>query len=382
MQESRESSNVRFMDDERIDALLQAFESFCQETSRLEASYAILKEELHAANQKLESLFSHLSQGILVIDFEGKVETLNTSAVSLLGKSKKQVEGKLFSSLFDDGLLGFSMKEALSTKKAPLFNRISLKDKEIDVETIFMESALMVTLHDRSELLRLELLASRHDRMKALGEMAAEVAHEIRNPLGGIKGFASLLKRDLKGQPAQAKLVDYIIEGTDNLSQLVNQVLDYARPIKPHFEPLKLTKLLAEGWQMIELNASIQPKPSLEVQVEPEDLQVSLDEAMMKGALLNLFVNSCQAMPQGGVIKIKGRLEKNELILDISDTGIGVPKALQEKIFSPFFTTKTGGTGLGLAEVHKIVQAHGGKIELESEKNKGTLFRIKIPQRI
>lgn len=374
---------------DQVDALLAAFERFCQETARLEASYATLKEELHAANLELEetnarlhSILSHITQGLLFLDLEGRIGTLNPAGEALLGLKHPEIEGKFYNNVFEDALFGFSMQKALKTRTAPPFSRISIGDKEIDVEAIFMEDGqgLIITLHDRTEMQRLALLASRHDRMQALGEMAAEVAHEIRNPLGGIKGFAALLKRDLKGS-AQEKMIDFIIEGTDNLSHLVTQILNYSRPIKPHFTRFALNALIADTQALIELDSGIQPKPQFRIELSPPQLEVSLDESMMKGALLNLFVNSCQAMKEGGSIKIQGRLEKNELILDISDTGTGIPKELQEKLFSPFFTTKIGGTGLGLAEVHKIIQAHGGKIEVSSEVKKGTCFRIKIPQK-
>jgi signal transduction histidine kinase len=371
---------------EKVDALLQAFERFCEETARIEASYKSLKAEFKETNDKLESILSHISQGLLFIDLEGTILTFNRAAELLLGKVRKETEGIPFAEVFEDTLFGFSMQDALNKRAAPPYARISLGDADLDVEINFLltESlkGMIVTLRDRTEFERLELLASRHDRMVELGEMAAEVAHEIRNPLGGIKGFAALLKRDLQSQPELQKMADLIVEGTDQLNGLVTQVLDYSRPVKPHFSRLKLAELIEEVKALIDLDSNLQPKPEFAIHLKPPSLEIFADEGMIKGALLNLFVNSCQAMPQGGSLKVEGRLEKHTLVLEISDTGVGIPKERRKKIFSPFFTTKTGGTGLGLAEVHKIVQAHAGHIDVISKEGRGTTFRIILPQKM
>lgn len=407
--------------EERIDALLQAFELFCQETSRLEAAYSALKQEfrsvnleleetneqlnekvveLHQLTQYLENILSHISQGLLFIDLKGIITTFNPAAESILEKSRDALRFRPFSEFFADKLFGFSMQEALQHKEAPSFTRISIasadgkQEKLLDVETRFIlrqgseheanqqANGLIITLRDITELNRLEVLASRHDRMKDLGLLAAEVAHEIRNPLGGIKGFASLLKRDLKSQPELEKMASYIIEGTDSLNDFVTQVLNYSRPMKPHFSRIKMSDLILETQAMIDLNSALNPKPHFDIQIHPDDLEVSLDYQMVKGALLNLFVNSTQAMPQGGTLFIKCALQKNDVLIEVADTGIGIPKENVEKIFSPFFTTKSDGNGFGLAEVHKVVQAHGGQIDVTSQEGKGTTFKIKIPQKV
>lgn len=407
--------------EERIDALLQAFELFCQETSRLEAAYSALKQEfrsvnleleetneqlnqkvfeLHQLTQYLENILSHISQGLLFIDLRGNITTFNPAAETILEKSRLELRGAPYSQFFSDKMFGFSMHEALQTKEAPSFTRISIssasgkQEKLLDVETRFIlrpgsehdsnqeVNGLIITVRDITELNRLEVLASRHDRMKDLGLLAAEVAHEIRNPLGGIKGFASLLKRDLKSQPELEKMASYIIEGTDSLNDFVTQVLNYSRPVKPHFSRIKMSDLILETKAMIDLDSNLTQKPHFDIQIYPDDLEVSLDYQMVKGALLNLFVNSTQAMPQGGTLRIRGILDKNDLLIEVADTGIGIPKENVEKIFSPFFTTKPDGNGFGLAEVHKVVQAHGGQIDVTSQEGKGTTFKIKIPQKV
>ncbi len=390
--------------EERIDALLQAFELFCQETSRLEVAYKELKDEfgkvnieLDKTNHQLESkveelnrlsgylgsILSHISQGLMYIKFDGTITTFNEAFEAILGKSKKEVEGKRYDALFPDKFFGFSMKEALISKIAYPFTRVTIgKEKErfYEVEcSLNGADGLIVLMRDVTRLKVLELIANRNDRMQELGEMAAQVAHEIRNPLGGIKGFASLLKRDLKDLPEQAKMADYIIEGTDHLNRLVTQVLNYSRPVMPHFELIDLNELVHDAQNFIKLDCNIEPQPRIILKLPESPVTVQADFALLKGALLNLLVNSCQAMPKGGTITITTKKTPNEAVLEVADTGIGIPKEIQEKVFSPFFTTKANGNGFGLAEVHKVVRAHGGTIKLVSDEKVGTVFTVIIP---
>lgn len=398
----------------RIDALLQAFELFCQETSRLEGAYSSLKQEFQSANVELEqanetlslkvhelheltgylkNILTHISQGLIFIDLKGIITLFNPAAAVIFSVSREHVISKPFSDCFPDNFFGFSLSEALKNHKAPSFTRLSFpsgpkkKDKQLEIESDFVltpseVNGLIITVRDVTENKRLELLANRNDRMKELGILAAEVAHEIRNPLGGIKGFASLLKRDLKGQPELEKMAGYIVEGTDDLNELVTQVLDYSRPVEPHFAIVKLKPLIEEVINFIRLDNSLNPKPEFVIDLHPDSLEASLDAHMTRGALLNLAVNAVQAMPDGGVLTFKGKIENNDLILEICDTGPGVPAEYREKIFSPFFTTKTQGNGFGLAEVLKVILAQGGQIDLETDECPGAHFKITLPQKV
>lgn len=217
--------------------------------------------------------------------------------------------------------------------------------------------------------------------MKLLGEMAAQVAHEIRNPLGGINGYASLLKRDLADNPPLQQMAGYIVEGTDNLNRLVSQVLSFARPVQPHMERTDLVALIHEVKQHVlaDTHLNIQ-SVIIDIDTCADKLFLSLDTALFKSALLNLLVNAIQAMPDGGEILISVRENPKHVILSISDTGTGIPEENMSKLYLPFFTTKPEGNGLGLVEVQKVVQAHGGSIDATSTLDKGTTFVIKLPK--
>jgi PAS domain S-box-containing protein len=394
-----------------IDKLSQAFEIFSHETARLENSYEALQEKFTRINQKLEksnrelhlkvseldatsfylnSLLNNISQGILFIKLSGVVSTYNPRAEEILGISQEKVLHSHFSTWFPDDLFCFSMKEALASKKAPetLFMTLSTiqgTQKELELSVKFdlkgddASNGLIVLIRDITEMRRLQAIANRHYRMEELGEMAASLAHEIRNPLGGIEGFASLLHRDLNEMPEKQKMASAIIDGTRTLSTLVTNVLHYARPIKLRFATTDLVLLLKQVLELVKADSTYSQEIEYHLKFSASSILAPVDEEVLKTALLNLVVNAVQAMPQGGSLYVD-LIQKNEFVtISITDTGEGISEENIEKIFSPFFTTKEEGNGLGLSEVQKVIQAHGGNIQVSSNLGKGSRFTIKLP---
>lgn len=405
---------------EKIDALTKAFQLFSKETNSLEVAYEALENqfkivslELEKSNRQLQhkvfqldvvtrylhSILTNISQGILFVDLSGIVTTYNPAAEEMLEADHLDVLFNQFWEHFKDDLFGFSMREALSSKKAPSYifiNILSANDvqKELEVSTRFIldqkgktseeeeeqnVQGIIIIIRDFTEMRHLQRLANRNDRLKELGEMAAMVAHEIRNPLGGIKGFASLLQRDLKNQPELEQMASYIVEGTDNLNRLVTNVLNYSRPITPNIESADLVSLIKDLKQLILADHTIDPSIEIVIETSLSALFAPIDSQFIQSAFLNLMVNAIQAMPHGGLLKVIIEAEEGMAIVKISDTGIGIPEDNIEKIFSPFFTTKPQGNGFGLSEVHKVIQAHGGTIDVQSALGKGTEFKIKLP---
>ncbi len=409
--------------EEKIAALVDAFQLFNTETQNLANAYEALREQFKAVNLELEesnrqlklkiseldvityyldSILSNISQGIIFIDLIGNITTYNASAERILEVDRLDVLFQPFWNSFSDDHFGFSMQRALKNKRAPhtTFTQIKvpsgqIRDLEIDTTfvlqkhnetmitrvspTIDFMKGLIVILRDMTDLRRLQAIADRNDRMKELGEMAAMVAHEIRNPLGGIKGFASLLQRDLSDRPDQQKLAGYIVEGTDILNNLVSNVLSFSRPIDIQLELLDVILVVKELVKHLEVDAILTPMHQIDLKTELESLVIPIDEVQIKSALLNIIVNAIQAMPNGGKITIMISKERRLGIISIEDNGIGIPSENLERIFAPFFTTKPEGNGFGLAEVHKIIQAHGGTIEVASVEGKGSIFTIRLP---
>jgi signal transduction histidine kinase len=237
----------------------------------------------------------------------------------------------------------------------------------------------VVTL--REELSEKNRLLERKNRLAALGEMAAGMAHEIRNPLGGIQLYASLLAKDVGGMPASLELVQKISGGVKRLEALVSQVLAFSRDIRVNPQPTDLAVILARAIEMA--------TPKLDAhrvvwEVEgPAEMPVTVDPLLMEQAVLNLVLNAAEAMEErGGALRVfysaGAEVETRQMRLTVRDAGPGIPAGVLDKIFDPFFTTKDTGTGLGLAFVHRIVEAHDGTIIANNPPGGGAQFEIRI----
>ena len=233
----------------------------------------------------------------------------------------------------------------------------------------------------REELADKNAQLARSERLAALGQMAAGLAHEIRNPLGGIALFASLLERDLGHLPEQRALAQRISRGVGVLDGLVKDILDCAGEVPLQLAEVDPAELVV---QSLELLAPLINEKQPEITTElPEDTVIIADATQLRSALLNLLRNAVEAGEAGGEICISvGRAPGREAVqISIADRGPGIPPEHLDKIFNPFFTTKETGTGLGLSQVHRMVDAHGGRIKVENRPSGGACFRIELPRR-
>lgn len=239
-----------------------------------------------------------------------------------------------------------------------------------------MVSGLQAELGEKNKLLE------RKERLAALGEMAAGLAHEIRNPLGGIQLYASLLAKDVSAMPASLQLVHKISGGVRRLEGLVSQVLHFTRESQVSRAETDLAEIIATA---IELAQPKVIERRVDIQVRGNaPLLLRADEQLLGQAVLNLLLNAVEAMEVGGKITVQFIRateedgEGRQVKLTIRDSGPGIPAAILDRIFNPFFTTKDTGTGLGLAIVHRIVDAHDGTITVTNPPGGGAQFEIRI----
>jgi two-component system sensor histidine kinase PilS (NtrC family) len=239
----------------------------------------------------------------------------------------------------------------------------------------------VIHFQDLTELRRMELQVQRSERLAGIGRLAAGIAHEIRNPLASISGSVEILK-SLPGADAEARqLVDIAVREVDRLNRLVTELLDYARPHTEERQRLDLSEAAAEIGKAFEQER----RDRVDVVVEAEGV-VEIDGAsgQLRQVLWNLVRNAADAMPEGGTIRIRAwheeaTLGSTEAVLCVSDSGVGIPREDLDRIFEPFYSTKTGGTGLGLATVARIVEDHRGTIDIVSEPGRGTTFTLRFP---
>lgn len=347
-----------------------------------------LPEPLERVNKKehaylLPYLIKHLSDGILFITLEGEISLINPSALHMF-KSKGASLGRYWD-LFPDDFFGFSMKESLKFGISYRLLYKSWEEKEWEISTTFVyegspkEQGLIVFCRDITDIKQFQRAALRNEKIKDLGAMTASIAHEIRNPLGGIRGFAMLLYRDLFSQPHLQEMAASIIEGTKTLERLVNQVLHYARPIPAQLRSVEICQFLKQLGKFIRVDPDFPQRVDFHVHVPQDPLLVPLDPDLLRSALLNLVFNALQAMPEGGVLTLSLLKEEARCQIALSDTGMGMSEEQLNSLFTPFFTTKQKGNGLGLVETEKIIDAHGGTIEVRSSLGKGSTFVITLP---
>jgi signal transduction histidine kinase len=216
------------------------------------------------------------------------------------------------------------------------------------------------------------------ERLAFLGEMAAIVAHEIRNPLTSVKGFSQRMIRKAPDNEAVLRYSKIIVEEVDRLNAVITDVLDFARRAEPKVEPVEINRVLRSTAEMLALpaeNAGV----ILTLELEPCLPVLQADPAQLKQVFLNIGQNAIQAMPEGGALGIEAACQGDRVCVSIQDTGKGIAPEHVDKIFQPFYTTRTQGTGLGLALAQRIIEDHRGRILVESEKDSGTTFRIELP---
>lgn len=226
-------------------------------------------------------------------------------------------------------------------------------------------------------ILEIEEQLRRADRLSALGELSAGMAHEIRNPLGSIRGTAEILKDGIDPEDRRYEFAQILVKEVDRLNRVLQDFLDFARPGGGDKGRVELRGILEEVWSLTRQQAL---KAGVECAMEgAEGLAVAGEGEQLKQAFLNLTLNAFQAMPAGGRLSVKVEEVAGEAVLRFRDTGQGIPPEALQKIFNPFFTTRQEGTGLGLAITHRIVQAHGGRIDVSSRLGEGTCFTLYLP---
>jgi signal transduction histidine kinase len=378
--------------------LLEAFEMFTQASSSLESAFSQLQrrvqrltEELESKNIQLENslkekeevqnylktILARLPCGVFALDKEGNPALSNPVASEVLGTRngrlvlspaiQEHFANSISSGESEIPIVNGNKIRILATSGAPL----------IDAEG--RETGTLHIIRDITEMKSLQEKSKRIERLSAMGEMAVELAHEIRNPLGGVELFASLLVKELTGDPK--RWAENIRVGIRSLNSIVTNMLHFANPIEPSFSEVNIHEVAQDILKFTDPIMS-QRKVRVEQRFEAENSILAGDRELLSQMMLNLILNAMKAMPENGSLTIATRnfshkrRGRQALELQISDTGIGIPPENLDRIFDPFFTTNKNGTGLGLSVVHQIVERHSGAIRVASEVNRGTTFTI------
>lgn len=414
-----EEKNAVGLSAEELSSFTSSYAHFNKITQKLQKAYKALEQRFENLNLKLEqtnnqlrqslaekdrisnylnNILESLNSGVLAVDLDGRVTLCNRAAEEILGFKTDEILGEDYTKI-----MGKKVNRELTplhTLKAKVSHLN--EEKEIVTKTgrkiplVFSTSLLtdsegncqgaVEVFFDVTRTRELEQEVTRVKTLAALGEMAATVAHEVRNPLGGIAGFAALLERDLEAEDPRRRLVNKITEGVDILNRLVDNLLNYTRAVKLNPQKLDFVKFLNDTLNFFQMDlASAAGNVSIDQHFFKGEIECCIDPEQFRQVVLNILRNSVQALPRGGKIDVYSKLvaseKEDEVILKIVDNGEGMSPEIQEKLFTPFFTTKDGGTGLGLPTVKKIVEAHKGSVEIESALAKGTTVQVRFPAR-
>ncbi len=228
------------------------------------------------------------------------------------------------------------------------------------------------------ERLRLKEKLNRTERLASLGEMAARISHEIRNPLGIIRSSAELLKKKMAGFNSSGSVLDIIVEEAGRLNNIITDSLNFTRPVNPNFFPCHVNEILEKNLKF--LASQIEQQGCIIKKYYADNLpEIMADSDMLYQAFLNILINAMQAMPEGGKIHIEIKSKKDVVIIAFEDEGEGISEDIEEKIWDPFFTTKEKGTGLGLGIVKNIIESHGGSVKIDNRPVSGAQVVVELP---
>jgi len=372
----------------------------------LEDKYTTLAKRTKSLEQVYQfhkGIIQNISSGLITIDLDEKITFINKAALKLLKYEYREMVGFSVRNIFaDEHEAETILNELLKNKKmfesreTNLFSRTKTiipigftTTLLTDPEALY--SGVIFSFRDLSNLQHFRGQMERIDRLATLGEVSAGIAHEIRNPLAGIKTSAQVLEESFSPGDHRSQLVARIVKEIDRSNELLKKFFNFAKPGKAKQDFVSLDALI-EGVYLL-LSSKMKKKEIVfNKNYELDIPDVYVDENQLEQVLINLFLNALDAMNKGGTITINLKISDNtgenqtdfkepNVIMELIDTGCGIESDNLEKIFNPFYTTKTNGVGLGLSISTRLVEENGGKMSVESEPGKGTRFIISLPTR-
>ena len=354
-------------------------------------------EALSALANYTDNILRSVGAGVCTLDSHGKVLTWNKAAEDITDVPADEAVGKRFPKIVDrigiskadkDGIIG-AINRVMDTGEKYLGYKQELHT--IDDETVCVNMnisqlrdhvgemlGLVIIFEDVTKEVQMENEMRRISELAAVGQLAASVAHELRNPLSSIKGAAQYLRKEYGDHVALCEFLDIIVEEVNILDKVTTEFLDFARPTKLNLRETDINDVLFRTIQFMQL-AITKQKVQVEQVLAYDTPRIMADDKQLEQVFRNMILNALQAMPNGGELVLSSEAAEDGVKVIVEDTGVGIPEEALNQIFVPFFTTKTKGTGLGLSIVQKIIENHGGRISATSVPEQGTTFEIFLP---
>jgi len=356
---------------------------------------SLLKEKESAFNQLdllFRSIIESVDTGVMTIDLNGRIKTFNRAAEEITGLKFNVIENDLFENIFPEFMSLFKKKDLPESVR----NRMDIKIKGGMGNNINLGCSIsslkdrneqqighIIIFQDLTEIRQMEENLEKSRKLALIGEVAAGLAHEMRNPLAAISGSIELLKQGLEFEGTNKRLMGIILRGKDQLENFVRDFLSLARPVPALRELVNINEVVEEVLEHIKIYKGWTDKIEI-IKVFSDDVLVYANKEQVRQIINNLVLNAVQAMEEGGVLSVETKLDeldekKKYAQIKVSDTGCGINETDLNKIFETFFTNKEKGIGLGLPIVNHIVEGYNGKIKIESVVNKSTICYVWLP---
>ena len=370
-------------------ALLTSY--LAHNVTRVERALEEKSEHLADLQVMHRDIVQSINSGLITTDFDGVITLVNQSGLAILGKPEGELVGR---PIQESGF--FSSQQwgeltAASDQRGKLRSEVELARGEGDTayigfsisqlnEANGQHSGYIVIFQDLTHWRKLREELRIKDRMAAVGELAAGLAHEIGNPLAAISGSVQMLSGASVTDPAQRRLIDILLKESQRLDRTIKGFLRFARPRERSSTPFDIAKLLAENFELLRNSAEVSDRHRLELDLDPPSAALLGDPDQVSQIFWNLARNALRAMPDGGRLRVVGRLAERSYRFQVIDTGRGMSEEQRANLFHPFRSFFDGGTGIGMAIVYRIVQDHGGRLHADSRPGGGTTITVELPR--
>ena len=348
---------------------------------------SLIERELQESEQKFQKIFEHSTNGLILWNDKYQIEDVNCSAERILGLSKNRLLGRSLLDLFsrlEEKEQGISTHIEQITNKGKQYSTMvleandgSLKHFDYSTEHGIIDGLNLTVINDVTEKAEMQEQLRKSDRLNIIGELAAGIAHEIRNPMTALKGFIQLLEPSIRAE--HSMYYDVITSELARIDSIINEFLILAKPQEIKFQVKDVCQIMRETVDLLSAQAVLY-NVQFKTFYEDELPFIFCEPNQLKKVFINLLKNAIEVMPSGGKITIAiNQIDGQFIKISIQDEGIGIPKDKIKKLGEPFYTTKENGTGLGLMVSYRIIEEHKGSIQVESEEGIGTIFRIILP---
>lgn len=345
-----------------------------------------VKEVFSALKENLDQIMANLQDGLMLFTSDFRAVLVSASAERFIGKPRSEMLGCTPTEIFSESLpLGNAILTAFRTREPVSAEEIETENgRRIQLALDFIEErgeriGALLTLRDAESVHRIEDEIELSRRLAAIGRLTSGVAHEVKNPINAIVVHLEVMRQKLKEiDPDTRRHIDVIGSEIQRLDRVVQTLVDFTRPVELRLVDTDLRKIV-DDVVMLAGPAAEQNQVHIERESGQEPLPTRLDIDLVKQAVLNIVINGVQAMAEGGAMQLALRREGENALLTIQDEGPGIPDDIRDKVFNLYFTTKKGGSGIGLAMAYRVVQLHHGSLEFDSIAGKGTTFYLRFP---